>query len=97
MLFLPDEDRMLVNVYDGLAVYGKFKDEKKKIKDGVLAMLPNWCQEINKGTTIGELHKWIVTVKDRQRKFLTHFSDFQNDYSKLDDAEKYIDEVCQFI
>ncbi|KAF6034409.1 hypothetical protein EB796_007283 [Bugula neritina] len=56
-------------------------------------MLPNWCQEINKGTTIGELHKWIVTVKDRQRKFLTHFSDFQNDYSKLDDAEKYIDEA----
>jgi len=39
------------NAYDGLAAFDRSK-EKKEIKAGVLAMLPDWCQEINKGSVI---------------------------------------------
>ncbi|KAF6023035.1 hypothetical protein EB796_018648 [Bugula neritina] len=79
------------DAYDGLAAFDPSKD-KKEIKAGVLAMLPDWCQEINKGTTVEDLHKQILTVRERQRQFLAHFSDNYNE-EYFYDSEGYVDEA----
>jgi len=75
-----------------LAVYDGSKDEKE-INSGVLAMLPDWCQKINNGTTVEDLHKQIHTVRKSQRQFLTHFSDKKDQYIKDFEAETYVDKV----
>jgi len=89
-------------VYDGVAIL-KTSKRNSPIKDneqksGIIAMLPNWCDEINRDKTIENLCKWIMSVRDRQKVYISRFplhnkSPHQNEEDRTKAAEERVDQV----
>lgn len=69
------------------------KEEEHEL--GMLAMLPNWTEEIAKGTTIYKLASWVQQALDRQKECITRFHDYTQSYDSQKDAaaKQLVDKV----
>jgi len=89
-------------VYDGVAILKTSKrispNKENEQKCGIAAMLPDWCDEINRGKTIENLYKWIMSVRDRQKVYISRFpshneSPHQDKEHRTKTAEGRVDQV----
>jgi len=77
-------------VYDGVAIFKTSKirnpDKEEEQKRGIKEMLPEWSDKINRGNTVEHLHNWIMSVRDRQKIYISRFPSHSNSSRHMAEA-----------
>ena len=76
------------------ARYERTPGTNQEYAAGVRAMLPNWTEEIEKGSSISDLCKWLERARAQQSSLLTGFNNKTSKTSWVfDNAERIFDQV----